>query len=109
MSKEVTPEDWVAALKSGKYKKARSMLRNPRTGGMCCIGVLHDLCGTLSWDKMNGEKSFIKELLPEWTGSIDLPEIDGGDRAKNLHRLAELNDSNGGYPIAKIEELFLQS
>jgi hypothetical protein len=30
---------WVKALRSGKYKQARGRLKNPRTGGFCCIGV----------------------------------------------------------------------
>ena len=39
---------WVRALRSGKYKQARDMLRNPKTGGMCCLGVLCHIQGARS-------------------------------------------------------------
>jgi hypothetical protein len=39
-----TPADirreWIAALRSGKYRQGKTYLRN-RDGSMCCLGVLH--------------------------------------------------------------------
>lgn len=34
--------DWVKALRSGKYKQGRGLLRNDNDG-YCCLGVLCDL------------------------------------------------------------------
>lgn len=91
---DVTPEQWVQALESGKYPKARHMLRNDNTGGMCCIGVLHDLVGT-DHAKLDGCKTFREELLPEWARDTVL-----------LNELATINDRTAGYPIERIKELY---
>jgi hypothetical protein len=41
-----TPEqirkEWAEALRSGKYKQGKGMLRD-ECGGMCCLGVLHKI------------------------------------------------------------------
>jgi len=39
--KDVTKEQWVAALRSGKYKQGQSALQ--QDGKFCCLGVLCDL------------------------------------------------------------------
>ena len=42
-------EKWLAALRSGKYKQARGVLRGEAVDGSgvgyCCLGVLVDACG----------------------------------------------------------------
>ena len=38
LNKKTTLTDWVAALRSGKYKQQKGTLRGSR--GYCCIGVL---------------------------------------------------------------------
>lgn len=52
MTKDTRPIDvrWVEALRSGRYKQTRSVLRNPDTGGMCCLGVVCDLVEPFGWD-----------------------------------------------------------
>jgi hypothetical protein len=42
MNKE-NMQKWVAALRSGDYTQARSVLRKKDTNEMCCLGVLCDL------------------------------------------------------------------
>lgn len=46
MKKELK-EEWVKALRSGKYKQGREMLRKNVNGEdyYCCLGVLADICG----------------------------------------------------------------
>lgn len=36
---------WVKALRSDKYKQAQRCLRDPFSGGLCCLGVLADIQG----------------------------------------------------------------
>jgi len=40
MKKNVAKK-WVKALRSGKYKQSREMLKN--SGGYCCLGVLCEI------------------------------------------------------------------
>lgn len=48
MKKEVA-EQWVAALRSGKYEQGISQLKNAR-GQYCCLGVLCDISGLGVWE-----------------------------------------------------------
>ena len=41
---------WVEALRSGKYKQAKGVLRS-MTGGYCCLGVLCDVYRPSGWQK----------------------------------------------------------
>ena len=41
----VTVEDWVGALRSGKYTKGRGKLHNETVCTWCCLGVLMRLVG----------------------------------------------------------------
>ena len=40
--------DWVAALRSGKYKQTRKRLKD-KDGSMCCLGVACDLIAPDDW------------------------------------------------------------
>lgn len=44
MNKELKAK-WAAALRSGEYTQTQRVLRNPDTGGMCCLGVLCIVAG----------------------------------------------------------------
>ena len=46
--KNVTKEEWVAALRSGDYKQGHSVLKF--NDEFCCLGVLCDLSGG-EWNK----------------------------------------------------------
>lgn len=34
---------WITALKSGRYKQAKKVMRSAKTGNYCCLGVLTNL------------------------------------------------------------------
>lgn len=44
MPKELL-DKWLAALRSGEYMQAGGRLRDPDTGGYCCLGVLVRVAG----------------------------------------------------------------
>jgi hypothetical protein len=48
-SAPLTPiQQWVTALRSGKYKQGTGQLKN-YDGAMCCLGVACDISGLGSW------------------------------------------------------------
>lgn len=46
---------WVKALTGGKYKQTRGALKDPATGGYCCLGVLLTISRKGKWDGPNYE------------------------------------------------------
>ena len=40
-------QDWVEALRSGKYKQGRRALYKPYTEAYCCLGVLCKVAGKM--------------------------------------------------------------
>lgn len=42
--------EWIAALESGKYKQAPGTLRDIKTDGYCCLGVLCDILDSSLWE-----------------------------------------------------------
>lgn len=77
---------WVEALRSGKYRQAKSILRN-KDGAFCCLGVLCDVSGrslNISDDGMtiNGDGYF-----PVWS-------IVGERHGRHL---AEQNDRGSSF------------
>jgi hypothetical protein len=89
----VTPQDLIAALKSGKFRKARNMLAKRRNGDrFCCLGVACVLAeqpfrdsaalipGTNHWGSG-----------PEWAPWLDY-------RLQN--ELTRANDKTGGWDRA---------
>jgi len=55
---------WIAALRSGKYKKTVGDLRNPN--GFCCLGVLCDLHAKANLGFWDQDQSYLgkSDLLP---------------------------------------------
>lgn len=50
--KHITREEWVAALRSGKYQRAEGSLKKTNRNGedcFCCLGVACDLAG-VGWE-----------------------------------------------------------
>lgn len=45
----LTVESWIEALESGKYKQARSRLKDIHVEAFCCLGVACDLSGMGRW------------------------------------------------------------
>ena len=87
--------DWVAALRSRKYKQGRFFLKN-FDDEYCCLGVLCDIIDSSKWETT-------KEKNPAWTSSNgeklrtsfnnkDLEKI--GLTEKEQDMLISLNDDN---------------
>jgi len=107
----VTPADWVAALKSGKYKQAQATFvaygagAYARVDRHCCLAVLADICGLPVdgqsdgfWpitDELDEDGGLVTHPMPAWLDVYLLGEF------------ARWNDSSQtGYPIEQIEEHF---
>ena len=85
---------WIKALRSGKYKQARSALRNKKVG-YCCLGVLCEISklGKFNrYDEYCGQRNVLPEKVMKWA------EInDECGRIPNIGRLTALNDNNSSY------------
>ena len=73
----VTFEDWMTALRSGKYAQGRGGLRSPRDT-FCCLGVLADLIDPDGWTKEPvkgwyawGPRDVVSYLTPRQDGTPD--------------------------------------
>jgi hypothetical protein len=94
MHREIA-EQWIAALRSGKYEQGRNTLRDGDS--FCCLGVLCDLYGA-TWIEPgedagwickagNSETAVLPNEVREWAGLID-----ANPQVTMLHTIAELND-----------------
>jgi len=94
---------WLAALKSGKYRKAKGHLKHH--GRHCCLGVLCDLFDPAGWEDHDyggstklyaGRDTTPPEEVIEWSGLTELA----------LTRLMNANDETTGWGkvIQLIEE-----
>lgn len=92
-------ERWIARLESPEAKKAERVLMDVASGGMCCLGHLADIQGTLHkerGDVPKGMENPFSDYLARDSFGLTLPEME---------RLAELNDENDGFPIEEIRAL----
>lgn len=100
-------EEWVAALRSGKYPQTNGDLHNEK--GFCCLGVLCDIVEPNSWEPivdLDGYVNMAKfhPLATAGGGMIhgefyaDLTLEEGV-----AHHLAELNDT--GFTFAQIADI----
>lgn len=118
--KKAVMKKWVAALRSGKYKRGSGWLRKRLNGQdrFCCLGVLCDISKKAKWVDGGGEHYFASaqasdhgdehdKTLPltirEWSGLMwdDGGFIGDDGRCKSL---AKINDS-GKYSFAKIADI----
>ncbi len=53
-------QEWLAALRSGKYQQTEGILHSAETGGFCCLGVACDISGIGKW---NEDSNFVGELF----------------------------------------------
>lgn len=54
----MTPEfkaKWLEALRGGKYRQARTALKN-NSGAMCCLGVACDLIDASAWNQERDDR-----------------------------------------------------
>jgi len=56
--------EWVPALRSGKYRQGRSMLRS-QANTYCCLGVAADLLNNEAWGVMNGRSAYRWKLTED--------------------------------------------
>lgn len=119
MKKEIADE-WVAALRSGKYKQAKSMLSTAGGESFCCLGVLCDLHQQTSehgewldnqfndagdecrhyeiFDRMGGVCESDYGTLPQRV--VDWAGVKDGDpvvNVKGVVSLSEWNDKGGTF------------
>jgi hypothetical protein len=76
-------EQWLAALRSGKYPQGRGFLKSSITGGYCCLGVAREAC---SLEGISGNRLLVSETV-SW---IFLPERTQGE-------LARMNDAGKDF------------
>jgi hypothetical protein len=90
MNKELKAK-WVEALRSGKYKQGKGMLRNEK-GQFCCLGVLCDITNVELITLMNGlsESVFYYNGNPSFLTTKHLQEISLDGSQQNV--LIDMND-----------------
>lgn len=92
---------WLAALKSGKYRKAKKVLRRDKTS-MCCLGVLCDIEPRkgVEWQRFNGNGAKWQARYRDVTSRTGLPEpLMHSLRIKPAQEmdLWQLNDESRGW------------
>lgn len=82
---EKVKREWIAALRSGKYKQGKKRLRKKRPDGYhyCCLGVLREITGI----KKYKEEEF---LDPDEARTIGLNFI-------RQDELSEMNDRGSSF------------
>ena len=102
MKKELAQE-WVDALRSGRYKKGKRKLKD-HSGGYCCLGVLADMHEILRQDGTARYQGCISDTA--------LPSRFRQDMNISLaesNQLIDINDSKDSFePVAKaIEQMYI--
>lgn len=96
---------WVAALRSGKYKQGKSQLKSWKGDEFCCWGVLCDISGLAEWDRSNDRYPmyFDGGLMPpiqimQWAGLKSLgdwPSVEHEGESLPLHNWNDGLDNSG--------------
>lgn len=121
---EITWQDWVAALRSGKYTQGKGRLKTVTAKGptYCCLGVL---CSIRGYEE--GEASFLNEdgclvfhcdeaLLMELfscnaeaAGAISATLADLNDEGASFEVIARAIERLGeGLTIEQVDDLYMQ-
>lgn len=102
-TREEVVKNWVAALRSGKYKETTETLRDSE--GFCCLGVLCDLNrkdGGAPWVKNRHGHQF-RYLGSFGMLSRSMMDFIRGDNIEvNFGEYAEMND--GGVSFAELAD-----
>ena len=103
MSKKLHPKvrsKWTNALRSGEFDQAKGVLRNPSTGGMCCIGVLCHIYGESDKELDNNKRlpnstEFNIDIIPKSCDILSVREslVESSPWAI----LARMNDSGHSF------------
>jgi hypothetical protein len=99
--KQSIAKQWVAALRSGKYKQGKRRLKDG--DNFCCLGVLCDISKLGAWSKRDWygyADTFLPYSVMKWSGVMDaMGELEHQDE------LAVQNDNGKTFPeIADIIE-----
>jgi hypothetical protein len=97
-------EEWVAALRSGKYKQGIGRLKHKITGEYCCLGVyaeLNDLFsetdsiyGEITWRNNEVFKAFLPSKVISWDIQALLGRLnDSGEPFENIAAVIEAKKS----------------
>lgn len=102
MTKELR-DQWVAALRSGKYEQGFHAMRKKHKDGtetFCCLGVLCDIVEPKKWRHKKGEIRYTHNKADVYPTAelLDRIGLDPGD----VNRLAGMNDN--GVPFAEIAD-----
>ena len=98
---------WVEALESGEYKRGKLQLKNPDTGGYCCLGVACEISELGSWDTFGhylDSKCYLPVKVLKWLGLRDECGSIYSYTPSRCNSLIEANDhKNFGFKkIAKM-------
>lgn len=88
MLKPITREEWVKALRSGKYEQGKSLLKNRNK--FCCLGVACDLAG-VAWEDCEQPSLASSDFK---TVGADILYKSLSLTVEEAERLANLNDRN---------------
>lgn len=99
-------QQWIAALRSGKYKQTQGALR--KNNKFCCLGVLCDLSGLYEWRQHNKEGQIISFSYDGVIGVLphaiaDWADLEQRDPQTEGGVLSGLNDQ--GYTFKKIASI----
>lgn len=87
-------EQWLTALRSGRYKQGRMMLRS-NDEKYCCLGVLCDILGA-KWEASNLDTCYYID-----GGYSAMPNVELGMQAgldfTDIQELASRNDSGQSF------------
>lgn len=79
---------WIAALRSGDYTQTQGQLEDPKTGGMCCLGV--------------GCKLLLKEDAREVRYDDVFYYEERADAPRALQDVLNLRHQSGEFDLTKI-------
>lgn len=88
---------WIEALRSGKYKQTKGVLRNE--SGFCCLGVLCDISGE-EWEPGSDGEFYAKGMSSWSVISGDLRAELGPDEnvCDDVHdKLTDMNDYGSSF------------
>jgi hypothetical protein len=101
--------EWIAALRSGKFKQGRNKLFDECNNSYCCLGVLAKINGLDVSTELLTEEHHESIQLHDWSESFSYKGVNMGNfKTMNIERirsylsLGEANDN--GVPFLEIAD-----